>query len=245
MKLPSITLCLDRLDYFLAVNATLKTSLVNCSIGGVECDHDDFYSFETRTCYNNKVLICHVLNGGRNSSGHLSEIKNIRTTGPFSGFKLQFYLPKYHYFYYYINDAYVKPTTSEINKYFPRGTTNDFIFEKTVETKLENPFNNCWNRIDLPGTPLVKQLSEANITYRQVNCFELCLQDYVRKYASEHKISEDKARETKEVKNYDMEKNCNKLLVSNLGGSFGLFLDLSFLSACRAIEFLLGIIFKY
>ncbi len=34
-------------------------------------------------------------------------------------------------------------------------------------------------------------------------------------------------------------------LVSNLGGSTGLFLDLSFMSACRAVEFFLGIIFKY
>jgi len=33
-------------------------------------------------------------------------------------------------------------------------------------------------------------------------------------------------------------------LISNLGGSTGLFLDLSFMSVCRAIEFFLGIIFK-
>jgi len=34
-------------------------------------------------------------------------------------------------------------------------------------------------------------------------------------------------------------------LISNLGGSIGLFLDLSFMSVCRAIEFFLGIIFKF
>jgi len=222
---------------------------------------------------------------------------------------------------YYINDANVKPTTSEINKYFTRGTTNEFILEKSVETKLEFPFNNCWNRISLPSTPLVRQLSEANITYRQVNCFELCFQDYVRKYALENRISEDEARGKEEVKNYDRETNCNDLcplecestqykisesmlylteyseyslpwipivekklnisinsteefnknffdifvyydslhytkisqtpkttlsaLVSNLGGSSGLFLELSFMSACRAVEFLLRVIFKF
>jgi len=112
---------------------------------------------------------------------------------------------------YYINDANVKPTTSEINKYFTRGTTNEFILEKSVETKLEFPFNNCWNRISLPSTPLVRQLSEANITYRQVNCFELCFQDYVRKYALENRISEDEARRNEEVINYDRESNCTDL----------------------------------
>ncbi len=34
-------------------------------------------------------------------------------------------------------------------------------------------------------------------------------------------------------------------LISNLGGSSGLFLDIGFMSACRAIEFILGIIFKF
>ncbi len=176
----------------------------------------------------------------------------------------------------------------------------------------------------MPDTPLVRQLSEANITYRQLNCFEICFKNFVENYALEHKISEEEARGEEEVKNYDKDKNCHHLcplecestqykifeskplladlidieeysselipkiekkfditvnsteeftknyleifvffdslqytkisqtpkttlseLVSNLGGSTGLFLDLSFLSACRAIEFILGIIFKY
>jgi len=240
--------------------------------------------------------------------------------GPSSGFVLRFYLPKNHYFFYYINDAQVKPTTSEIIKYFSRGAVYDFILEKSVETKLEYPFNDCWNRINLPDTLLVRQLSAANITYRQVNCFEICFQKFVQEYALENRISEDEARGNDEVKSYDRETNCNDLcplecestlyrisqsmfslseyseysiswipvaekklnitinsteefnknffdifvyydslhytkisqtpktslsaLVSNLGGSFGLFLDLSFLSACRAIEFILGMIFK-
>jgi len=173
----------------------------------------------------------------------------------------------------------------------------------------------------LPDSPLVRQLSEANITYRQVNCFELCFLKFVQKYALDHGISEDEAKAIKEVKNYDRETNCNHVcplecestqykisesmlslteyseyslpwipvverklnikidsieefnknfleifvyfdslqytkisqtpktslsgLVSNLGGSFGLFLDLSFLSVCRAIDLFLGIIFKF
>jgi len=321
MTLPAITLCLASfVSYSFSTNATLEESFLNCTINGALCDIKDFYSFEQRTNYNNELLICYVLNGGRNSSGHPHKIKSTKTTGPFSGFSLQFYLPKNHFFLYYINDAFVKPTPAEINKYFPRGTTNDFILDKTVETKLEFPFNNCWNRINLPDTRLVRRLTKVNITYRQVNCFELCFQDYVRKSALENRISEDEARKKEEVQNYDRETNCNDLcplecestqykisesmlylteyseyslpwipvvkkklnitvnstekfnrnfldmavyfdslqytkisqtpktslpaLVSNLGGSFGLFLDLSFLSACRAIEFILGMIFK-
>jgi len=111
------------------------------------------------------------LNGGRNATGHPNEIKSTRTTDPYSGFLFSFYLPNDHYLFYYINDAHTVPTTSENIKFILPGTMNYFILEKTVETKLEFPFNDCWEHKNLPDTSLVRQLSEANITYRQVNCF--------------------------------------------------------------------------
>ncbi len=113
--------------------------------------------------------------------------------------------------FYYINDAYVKPIKIEIDKHLLPGTYNDLKLEKTVEAKLEYPFNNCWDRVNLPDTPLVRQLSEANITYRQANCFELCFQNFVKNYALEQKISEEEARDKDEVQNFDKENNCNKL----------------------------------
>jgi len=210
MKLPAFTLC------FFSLNGdsndfTLNQSLYNCSISGTECDSKDFYSFKTRAGYNNAVMTCNVLNRGRNSTGDLTDIESTRTTGFFSGFILELYLPKDYLIYYYINNAFVKPTVSEIVKYLFPGRACDLILEKTVETKLEYPFNNCWERINLPDTPLVRNLTETNITYRQVNCFEVCFQDFVRNYALEHEIGEDEAREREEVKNYDTEKNCKHL----------------------------------
>jgi len=85
--------------------------------------------------------------------------------------------------------------------------------EKIVDTKLEYPFNNCWDLVNLPDTSLVRQLSAANLTYRhrQVNCFEICFENFVKGYASVHRISEDEAIEKEEVKNYDRETNCNDL----------------------------------
>jgi len=319
MKLPAVTLCLDLLQTG-TTNVTLDEALYNCSISGSVCDAKDFYSFKTRTSYN--TISCYVLNGGKNFSGHSSKIESTGTKDLFSGFYLQFYLPKDHLIYYFINDAFVEPTSSEIVKFILPGTFTNFKLEKTVETKLEYPFNNCWNLNNLPDTPLVRQLSAANITYRQVNCIELCFQNLVRDNALEHEISENEAKKKDEVQNFDTE--CNHLcplecentqykiseslssiadfsnseqyslekipfiqkklnitvnstdefnknnleiqvtfdslkytkisqtpkttlsaLVSNLGGSTGLFLDLSFMSVCRAIEFFLGIIFKF
>jgi len=323
MKLPAVTLCLASLQTG-TTNATLEGSLFVCRIGGFDCDIRHFYSFETKTGFFNVNITCYVLNGGKNSLGNFSEIKSTKNTGQNSGFALGFYLPEDHFIFYTINDVFVKPISSEIIKHLLPGTASDIILEKTIETKLEYPFNNCWNRVNLPDTPLVKQLTEANLTYRKVNCFELCFQDYVQNYAIEHKISEAEAIENEEVKNYDKVRNCDHLcplecestqyriseskfslddysnsetyslekipdvgkklnvtinsteefnknylevyvffdslkhtkisqtpkttlsaLVSNLGGSTGLFLDLSFMSACRAVEFFLEAIFKF
>jgi len=319
MTLPAVTVCLLSLN----TNFTLEQSLYNCSISRTECDTQNFYSYKALTSYNDEIVTCYVLNGGKNSTNHSSEIKSTVTTGFFSGFFMELYLPKDHSIYYYINDAYVKPTKSEIAKYLTPGKISDIIFEKTVETKLEYPFNDCFNLENLPDTALVRQLSADNITYRQVNCLEICFQNFGQKNALHHEISEDEAKGSKEVKNYDMVKNCdhlcplecestqykisestfsifdlnvedikltnisfiekklnitinsteefnkNKLqlqvnfdslkytkisqtpkttlsaLISNLGGSTGLFLDLSFMSACRAIEFFLGVVFKF
>ena len=102
MTLTAITLCLASLgSYSFSTNVTLEESFVICTIEGVECEIKDFYSFKTETSYINDIH-CHVLNGGRNSSGHPNKIKSTRTKGPTSGFYFQFYLPKDHYFFYFI-----------------------------------------------------------------------------------------------------------------------------------------------
>jgi len=78
-------------------------------------------------------MTCHVLNGGRNSTGHLTHIKST-STDPNSGFLLELYLPKDYLVYYFINDAYVKPTTSETTNITYR-QVNCFVlfFQKYVQ----------------------------------------------------------------------------------------------------------------
>jgi len=167
MKLPAITICFVNFYPTFSTNVTLDESLFFCKIDGNDCDHKDFYSFKTRDSIGNKnLLTCYVLNGGRYSTGHSTEIISTRTTGLLSGLEIFLYLPKDHFLYYYINDAYVQPASSEIVKIILSGTVNMFTLEKTIETKLEYPFNICWDRTNLPDTPLVRQMSAANITYR-------------------------------------------------------------------------------
>jgi len=93
MTLPAITLCLTS---FLpnSTYLTLDKYLYHCSISGARCGYNDFYSFEIRTSFRNASMTCYAVNGGRNSSGHSSEIKSTKTTDFNSGFQLFFFYQK-------------------------------------------------------------------------------------------------------------------------------------------------------
>lgn len=50
--------------------------------------------------------------------------------------------------------------------------------KKTVETKLPEPYDDCTKDINPDTSRLVKIVLEKNITYRKVNCYDICLADY-------------------------------------------------------------------
>jgi len=329
MQLPAVTLCLISMPFF-SSNLTLDKFLFECSIADTVCDYKDFRSFEIRTSfavnnYNPLLMTCFSLNNGRNFSGHANDIKSVTHSEISSAFNFSFYLEKQDILIYYINEAGIKPTSRELDqRFFLPGSFNTLILEKIIESKLELPYNDCYNRENLPDTNYVRQLAEANITYRQINCFELCYQDYLKNYAIENNITEDQAATRKEVRVFDTEKNCKKFcpleckntdykitgtkfyttdlfkmdyyfeilnekarktlkkhinsteeskknfvqvkitydslryikisqtpkttiydLISNVGGASGLFMELSFLTIFKVIEFILMIIFKF
>ncbi len=325
MILPAFTLCFCSLPSHIS-NFTLNNSLFFCTISGKDCDSNDFYFYESKlSVSSHRKTNCYVLNGGKNSSGHFQKIKATTTTGANSAFQLRFYLPKNTYISYSFHEASSRPTSSEINKLSFGGTKEIILLEKRVDSKLEVPYNNCSKSIDLAYSYYSKKFIEANITYRQVNCFEFCLDDYITKYALKKNISEIDVNILKEIQSFDKVKECKnscplecdmtqykesfttiyfdridesdkkilplipmvqkKLnlsiddlkefkmknflelgisydclkylkisqtpkttlsgLVSNIGGSSGIFLDLSFLSVCRVIEFVIGIIFNF
>jgi len=243
--------------------------------------NDVFSSEKSLTMTFSKKSKCFALNSGRDSSGHLQEIKTTKNTG--WEFWIEFYIPDDYYLIYNIHQPNIRPTKSEISRVIGSGSFNFLELEKTVETKLGLPYNNCTKLNDWQDTYYVRQTKKNNMTYRKVNCIEEC-QDYLNeKYPYQnktlielsefnncynlcplecdstiYKISETKLPNSpgkvvillgydslKYTKITQSPKTKLSELISNLGGSAGLFLDLTFLSGCRAIEFILEIIFKY
>ncbi len=50
--------------------------------------------------------------------------------------------------------------------------------KKTVDSKLPYPYNDCKNVINSETSLLVKKILEQNMTYRKINCYDLCIQEY-------------------------------------------------------------------
>ncbi len=306
MTLPAITFCfVSYPDY--KNNLTLKESLFDCTISLQKCDYTDFFRFEIPVFYyNNAKINCYVLNEGRNSLGQSQEIKQTKLAGIEMLFSFKFYLEKNISLAYYINDALIRPGSTELDNFFEPGKRSFLRMRKHVESKLGPPYNNCSKSVFLPHSELDKK-----IINRQINCVDECIQkilkndtyfffdsgskEVVSKLESnnchetcpmecdsiQYLIKESKFDLTPELSvfvpkaesalgikinsTYSVDrfigvdiffnlkyqkisqtpKTTISELVSNLGGSAGLFLDLTFLSVCRSIEFILRLFFRF
>ncbi len=311
MPLPAVILCLSSFPtYSTDIDLIGKDVMMNCGQNSKRCNLTEIDSFEVKLDINyilnsTKNTKCYVFNGGKNSFGNSIDIKESREKGLLGGYNFFFVLPKNHFLFFYVNEANIRPTSFELdnNGYLLPGSLHYIKLEKTVETKIEEPFSKCKKPADFPDSVYIRTLSEANIKYRQENCFDLCHKDFINKSAM--KLNSTK-RGWEENRNFDFYKNCESscplecettvfshteskitaetllasspeipdswiedglqvffffkdfkytrisqsvktnwyTLVSNLGGSAGLFLELSCISIVKAFDFIFGIIFK-
>ena len=118
---------------------------------------------------------CYKFNAG-NKDSVLTSTK----FGKYTGLTLNLTLSKSEIMFYYIGDSQVRPVFSEFTNFLQTGKTVYVGIKKTVDTKLPEPYNQCIqsNSINTETSNLVKQVLEQNITYRKINCYDLCIQEY-------------------------------------------------------------------
>ena len=191
------------------------------------------------------------------------------------------------YFIYYIGHNPVKPVVQELINLIQPGNLLNIGIKITVDTKLPEPYNSCKEDINSKTSHLVKMVLEQNITYRKVNCYESCLENYALKHnlsmrkfffndkefsyineCSQFCPLECTSKTFDVIKNelsldnqfpYDLKVNFYFInpkyteitqtvkisvpdLIANTGGLLGLFLELSFFSAYRFINYILDLI---
>lgn len=143
------------------------------------CSIDDFeyvpiYDASVDALYN-----CFKINGGRNATNSKTAIRSALSFGKGSGFSFHLQLKNVGSSVgYYVGDTGVKPVFNELTNLLQPGKAANVAIRKSVDAKLPEPYNDCEDDIDDERSYLVKDILDKNITYRQINCYDLCFYNY-------------------------------------------------------------------
>ena len=133
----------------------------------------DFENFNVTNARRGDSYNCYKFNGG-NKNSVLTSTK----FGKYTGLTLNLTLSKNDIMFYYIGANRVKPVFSEFTNFLQTGKSVFIGMKKTVDSKLPHPYNDCEQDINKATSFLVRRILEQNITYRKVNCYDLCIQEY-------------------------------------------------------------------
>ncbi len=172
------------------------------------------YRFNISSPKNGGFFKCSKLNGGRNSSGDLVPLLSLSNVGKDEG--LAIYLTSKgltfpsseKIFQYFIADNYIHPSGIEINTFvLSNNYQANIAVSKTVSKKMEFPYNDCYmNVAEAAGDKsLINKISESNTTYLQVNCLDMCQEDYVSRKCNCTFYGFLRSEES-----YETAKDCNK-----------------------------------
>ena len=156
----------------------LTDSLLTCSYNGEECNVDEFEWYFDLNLGN-----CFRFNSGKDFYRNRTKLKESVKAGPKNGLGLQFYLKpsenKYSSFFsegmrVFVHNNSIIPSFSEGVNVEPSKIT-DITIQRTFIQKEPYPYSDC---IDLTNfkSDYYKFLIGLNRTYRQQDCFDLCLQ---------------------------------------------------------------------
>jgi hypothetical protein len=137
--------------------------------------------------------IYYKFNSGRNMNGNITEIKKQKVLGYRGGLTAEVFIglpnelkteqrPQYHasYLPIYIHNKSTNAadSTDEPIKLSP-GTWTELIIKRVFTNRLGEPYNNCvkdLSNLNLFESKFVHHiLIKTNISYRQVDCFDLCM----------------------------------------------------------------------
>ena len=181
-QFPTVTFCSSGKDSF--NNKTLKELIYSCFFSyDDDClknpdDHFEmFYSDNYKTCFR--------FNSGINFYGNKIEIKNSTIGGRDDSLRLSFIAPLG--LTVWIHNYSYQPVIEMFNNHnsnmnlAPSGTETQVIIDKTIENKLEEPFNKCLKDVKSfkKNKTLIDFILKNNSSYSQIKCLDYCFElDY-------------------------------------------------------------------
>ena len=170
---PAVTFCEDSENF--DFDKDLKA--LDCSYHKKPCEFFDIFEKVTMV-YWGALTTCLRFNTRMLNS--TIPVKNTERPGWEFSLYLVLYFPKHLDFY--IGHNTYEPTFMNIAGVINPGVLTNVILSKTIQNNLGKPFNECLKSGESFDSDLFRETISSGFEYRQVNCFDLCLQ---KKYVNE------------------------------------------------------------
>lgn len=170
----------------------LNETILYCEFNRDSCDLDEFewfYSLEFGNCYK--------FNSGFNSKGEQIPLKYSYSSGINSGLILEiFHDPKKSLFsnnlksgiQIFINNHLYTSSVSE-GLQIPFGFNTKIKLKKEIIINEPKPYSSCENLDKVKNPEFINYFKSINYTYRQKDCFLLCIQKVIIEKCACHDIS--------------------------------------------------------
>jgi len=159
----------------------LKISQISCTYNNTDCQNDLhwYWSYDYGNCFQ--------FNTGLNLSDDAIEKKQVNVEGPMHGLQIRIYPFKHYNFYarikdfgivVFVHNSSLKPTSTNL-VFLEPGMSSFIQVKRTYVNNYPAPYTSC---IDLSSysSPLHDYITKSlNRTYRQRDCFELCIQQLI------------------------------------------------------------------
>jgi hypothetical protein len=161
---------------------TLNDMIISCYFATTKCTESDFEYFYSKI-YGN----CYKFNSGRNSSGHQIPLVSMSKTGKLMGLKLELFLGFNNNigFIDKIKGAHIIISNQSlpISIYdgfdVPLGQETNVHLKRELINRLEAPYSECVTDNSLISSRYFEILNKNRNMYRQADCIDLCLQEFI------------------------------------------------------------------
>ena len=168
---------------------TLDYMLLNCQFNGYSCNQSDFI-----TTYNYDYGNCFTFNSGYDSNGSQIPIKQISEAGSDKSFKIELFLgDEFVQSKFVLNSGArvivhnqsVTPIFTSEGRDVASGYLTNIGVTRSFFNKLNQPYSDCiMNTTDINSFRSSFYQAMFNVlkikSYRQKNCLQLCLQEYLK-----------------------------------------------------------------
>jgi hypothetical protein len=165
-----------------SLSYSLNETIIQCSFNLIQCNITRDFTWFFSPFYGN----CYSYNTGLDNLGNKLDIKEISKPGKINGFQLELFIGNPNEMLdYMVSSGYhilINNQTFKISIFegysISTGIETDIAINRLYTSLKPKPFSDCieLDKIDSFDSDLYRHIFKSNKTYRQNDCFELCLQ---------------------------------------------------------------------